>query len=359
MVALIIRDLKKNYGAVKVLHNINLQLEQGEFLVLLGPSGCGKSTLLNLIAGLEEITSGDIEIAGKRANDLNPKDRDIAMVFQSYALYPTMTVKDNIGFGLDMRGTEAEDRQNRIQHASSFLHIEELLDRRPAELSGGQRQRVAMARALVREPKLFLLDEPLSNLDAKLRTKTRSEIKKLHEALGATIVYVTHDQVEAMTLATRVAVMHAGHIQQLGSPMEIYHNPTNLFVAGFMGSPPMNLLNGRSDPTGAAIQIEGLPDIPMAAEKRLSASQAVVCGIRPEAAEVNPASDEEFHWNCELPIELVEVMGADTLLHFEVGGQELVARADGKASFSKGEVVKLAVKKEDLFFFDAETEKRL
>lgn len=357
MVALTIRDLKKSYGAVDVLHGINLELQKGEFLVLLGPSGCGKSTLLSMIAGLEDISSGDIIIDEERANDLPPKDRDIAMVFQSYALYPTMTVERNIGFGLEMRGESADVCKERTQNAADFLHITPLLGRRPGELSGGQRQRVAMARALVREPKLFLLDEPLSNLDAKLRTKTRSEIKKLHEALGATIVYVTHDQVEAMTLATRVAVMNGGHIQQLGTPMEIYHNPANLFVAGFMGSPPMNLLEGRVGSDANSVIIDGVPEIHISQNGNLNPDQEVVMGVRPEAAVVNGTQAGSVSFT--LPIDLVEAMGADTLLYFNAGDQQLVARADGKAQFKRGDQVTLSFSEEDLFLFDKNGGQRL
>ncbi|MEC8295783.1 MAG: ABC transporter ATP-binding protein, partial [Pseudomonadota bacterium] len=237
-----INNLYKNYGSVEILKDINVSIEPGDFLVLVGPSGCGKSTLLNCIAGLEPITGGTLSIGGKDMTHVSPKDRDIAMVFQSYALYPTMSVAKNITFGMKVRGVDAATQAAKLQEVASQLQIEPLLNRRPGQLSGGQRQRVAMGRALVRDPKLFLFDEPLSNLDAKLRVEMRSEIKKLHQNLGATMVYVTHDQIEAMTLATKIVVLKGGVVQQIGTPAEIYNNPANLFVADFMGSPAMNLI---------------------------------------------------------------------------------------------------------------------
>src|SRR5919199_4724573 len=245
MASLTIDNVQKRYGAVEILKGIDIGIGDGEFLVLVGPSGCGKSTLLSLIAGLETISDGEIRIDNQRVNELHPKDRDIAMVFQSYALYPNMTVAQNISFGLEMRGVPKPERDRAVAKVAKLLQIEHLLARKPSQLSGGQRQRVAMGRALVRKPKIFLFDEPLSNLDAKLRVEMRTEIKKLHQRLGATIVYVTHDQIEAMTLATRIAVMKAGVLQQLGSPREVYDRPTNIFVASFMGSPTMNFLPCR------------------------------------------------------------------------------------------------------------------
>ncbi|HEY9344172.1 MAG TPA: sn-glycerol-3-phosphate ABC transporter ATP-binding protein UgpC, partial [Inquilinus sp.] len=245
MASLTIQNVIKRYGAIEILKGINIDIDDGEFLVLVGPSGCGKSTLLNMIAGLDTISDGTIAIDGRRVNELHPKDRDIAMVFQSYALYPNMSVEQNIGFGLEMRGVPKEDRAKAIADVARLLQMEHLLKRKPSQLSGGQRQRVAMGRALVRDPKVFLFDEPLSNLDAKLRVEMRTEIKKLHQRLKSTIVYVTHDQIEAMTLATRIAVMRAGELQQLGTPREIYDRPANTFVAGFMGSPPMNLIKAK------------------------------------------------------------------------------------------------------------------
>ena len=245
MASLTINDLHKSFGSVEVLKGINLHIENGGFLVLVGPSGCGKSTLLNTIAGLEEITSGEIQIGDNSVQGLHPSKRNIAMVFQSYALYPNMTVSQNIGFGMEMKGIEKTAREESIKKVAETLQITELLDRKPGQLSGGQRQRVAMGRAIVREPQVFLFDEPLSNLDAKLRIDMRTEIKRLHQRLGSTIIYVTHDQIEAMTLATKIAVLKDGCIQQFDTPYEIYNNPNNMFVANFMGAPAMNLIEGN------------------------------------------------------------------------------------------------------------------
>ena len=257
MASLTVSNICKNYGAVEVLRNVNLKADAGEFIVLVGPSGCGKSTLLALIAGLETITSGEISIGDRVVNNVPPKDRDIAMVFQSYALYPTMTVRGNITFGMESRGVPRADQNAAVERVAKLLQIEPLLKRKPSQLSGGQRQRVAMGRALVRDPQLFLFDEPLSNLDAKLRVEMRTEIKKLYKQLGKTTVYVTHDQIEAMTLATRIAVMHGGRLQQFAEPKVIYEQPANMFVAGFMGSPAMNFIpaevaDGRLRLTGDA-----------------------------------------------------------------------------------------------------------
>ncbi|RWB63935.1 MAG: ABC transporter ATP-binding protein, partial [Mesorhizobium sp.] len=255
MAFLEIDGLRKRFGSVEILKGIDLDLEKGGFLVLVGPSGCGKSTLLNTIAGLETITEGEIRVDGRAINDLHPSKRDIAMVFQSYALYPNMTVAGNIAFGMEMRGVPAQERQKAIDKVAKVLQIGHLLQRKPSQLSGGQRQRVAMGRALVRDPKLFLFDEPLSNLDAKLRVDMRIEIKRLHATTGTTIVYVTHDQIEAMTLATKIAVMRDGEVQQFGTPAEIYNNPTNLFVADFMGSPAMNLIPATIGGNGNALSV--------------------------------------------------------------------------------------------------------
>ena len=251
-----IKNLYKNYGQVEILKDINVSIDPGDFLVLVGPSGCGKSTLLNCIAGLEPITGGSLSIGGQDMTDVSPKDRDIAMVFQSYALYPTMTVAKNITFGMKVRGVDPATQEQKLKQVAQQLQIEQLLSRRPGQLSGGQRQRVAMGRALVRDPKLFLFDEPLSNLDAKLRVEMRTEIKELHQRLGASMVYVTHDQIEAMTLATKIVVMKGGVIQQIGSPAEIYNRPANLFVADFMGNPAMNLIPAKAIRNGEGTKIE-------------------------------------------------------------------------------------------------------
>src|ERR1700687_699699 len=292
MAFLEISGLRKRFGTLDVLKGIDLTLDKGGFLVLIGPSGCGKSTLLSTIAGLETISAGEIRIEGQRINDLHPSKRDIAMVFQSYALYPNMTVAENMAFGMEMRGVAKPEREKAVAEVAKTLQLEHLLKRRPSQLSGGQRQRVAMGRALVREPRVFLFDEPLSNLDAKLRVDMRIEISRLHQRTGATIVYVTHDQIEAMTLATKIAVLKDGELQQVGTPHEIYNSPSNLFVADFMGSPAMNLLEGTVKGVNGArrIVLERhehppiiLPIPANADESRLSDGAKVIFGIRPEA----------------------------------------------------------------------------
>ena len=276
MSALMIRDLHKRFGSVDVLKGVNLDIESGEFTVLVGPSGCGKSTLLNIVAGLEKPSGGTIEIGGRVVNDVAPSDRDIAMVFQSYALYPSMTVRQNITFGMECRNVPKPARDKAVEHVSKLLQIEPLLNRKPSQLSGGQRQRVAMGRALVRDPLLFLFDEPLSNLDAKLRVEMRAEIKQLHARIGTTIVYVTHDQVEAMTMATRIAVMHQGEVQQFADPETVYNRPANLFVARFMGAPPMNTLPARIDGGSQVIIGDGSVSLPIAAAASLSAPVLII-----------------------------------------------------------------------------------
>src|SRR6478609_3473150 len=288
MAFLEIAGLKKRFGAVEILKGIDLELEKGGFLVLVGPSGCGKSTLLNTIAGLETITEGDIRIDDRSIADLHPSKRDIAMVFQSYALYPNMTVAGNISFGMEMRGVPADERQKAIDKVAKVLQIGHLLTRKPSQLSGGQRQRVAMGRALVRDPKLFLFDEPLSNLDAKLRVDMRVEIKRLHATTGTTIVYVTHDQIEAMTLATKIAVLKDGEVQQVGTPAEIYNRPTNLFVADFMGNPAMNLMEASIADGMLSLDRNGdnsirLPVPSSVVTDNLGNGRKVILGIRPEA----------------------------------------------------------------------------
>ncbi|WP_323765834.1 sn-glycerol-3-phosphate ABC transporter ATP-binding protein UgpC [Marinovum sp.] len=361
MTALSISSVRKNYGAVEVLRNIELELEEGGFLVLLGPSGCGKSTLLSMIAGLEDITAGEVRIGGRVVNDVKPKDRNIAMVFQSYALYPTMSVERNIGFGLEMRGMQKEERRPRVRSAAELLQIEHLLDRKPGALSGGQRQRVAMGRAIVRQPDLFLFDEPLSNLDAKLRVEMRTEIKRLHETLGTSIVYVTHDQVEAMTLGTLVAVMKDGVIQQLGTPQDIYDRPANLFVAGFIGSPQMNMIRGtlhgrgetcvlRYGAGGAAeLRLEGLA-VPSGLEGR-----EVIVGIRPEAM----ALDRGHVSVLEGRVEMIEPTGPDTMVVVETEGQKVTVRVPPRAVVTRGQPIRIGVETEHLSLFDPETGQRL
>ena len=369
MASLSIENVIKRYGAIEILKGIDIDIEDGEFLVLVGPSGCGKSTLLNMIAGLDTISDGTIAIGGQRVNDLHPKDRDIAMVFQSYALYPNMSVEQNIGFGLEMRGVPKEDRAKAIAEVAKLLQMEHLLKRKPSQLSGGQRQRVAMGRALVRDPKIFLFDEPLSNLDAKLRVEMRTEIKKLHQRLGATIVYVTHDQIEAMTLATRIAVMKAGVLQQLGTPREIYDAPANTFVAGFMGSPPMNLIKAKviDRDGGPHAAIDRMQDgeivLPLPANDGLrgSAGREVILGLRPEnitdpqsaAGNAGPALE------ADCLIEVTEPTGPDLFAVVEMGGKEVLARLRPDAGARAGQRSRLVFDMGKAVVFDAGTEARI
>ncbi len=370
MAFLEIDGLKKRFGNVEILKGIDVELEKGGFLVLVGPSGCGKSTLLNTIAGLEQITEGEIRVDGRAINDLHPSKRDIAMVFQSYALYPNMTVAGNISFGMEMRGVPADERQKAIDKVAKVLQIGHLLNRKPSQLSGGQRQRVAMGRALVRDPKLFLFDEPLSNLDAKLRVDMRIEIKRLHATTGTTIVYVTHDQIEAMTLATKIAVMRDGEVQQFGTPAEIYNNPTNLFVADFMGSPAMNLIPATIATKGNALSVvlqrEAREPItlPMAnAPAGLSAFQGkpIIFGVRPEAL-TDPEGAERNASNiatADLHIEVVEPAGSDTFAVTNLGGKPVVARLRADANIQPGTSTPLAFNLTKAVFFDPATEHRI
>ncbi|MBM2712332.1 ABC transporter ATP-binding protein [Mesorhizobium caraganae] len=370
MAFLEIDGLKKRFGNVEILKGIDVELEKGGFLVLVGPSGCGKSTLLNTIAGLEQITEGEIRVDGRAINDLHPSKRDIAMVFQSYALYPNMTVAGNISFGMEMRGVPADERQKAIDKVAKVLQIGHLLQRKPSQLSGGQRQRVAMGRALVRDPKLFLFDEPLSNLDAKLRVDMRIEIKRLHATTGTTIVYVTHDQIEAMTLATKIAVMRDGEVQQFGTPAEIYNNPSNLFVADFMGSPAMNLIPATIATSGNALSVvlqrEAREPItlPMAnAPAGLSAFQGkpIIFGVRPEAL-TDPEGAERNASNiatADLHIEVVEPAGSDTFAVTNLGGKPVVARLRADANIQPGTSTPLAFNLTKAVFFDPATESRI
>ena len=339
MGSLRINQVTKSFGDTEVLKGINIDVQNGEFIILVGPSGCGKSTLMNMIAGLESVTSGTLEMDGRDVTHISPKDRDIAMVFQSYALYPTMTVGRNISFGLEMRGVDKVERERVVAEVASLLQIDHLLDRKPSQLSGGQRQRVAMGRALARSPEVFLFDEPLSNLDAKLRVEMRTEIKKLHKRLGTTIVYVTHDQVEAMTLADRIAVMKDGILQQLGTPAEIYDNPANQFVAGFMGSPPMNFIDVNTCEGGdVEVEIGGqthrltLPCSPGIAASGLA---RVVLGIRPEMI-TQPKPENRDGIAAHMDFDVIEPMGADTMAIGEWNGQTLLARLSPEAGQKAG-----------------------
>ena len=365
-----IDNATKSYGKLEVLHNVDISVQEGEFLVLVGPSGCGKSTLLNMIAGLEEVTSGEIRIKGEVMNHVHPSKRNIAMVFQSYALYPNMTVGQNITFGLEMHGMPKSEREKAMDKVARLLQIENLLSRKPGQLSGGQRQRVAMGRALVREPDVFLFDEPLSNLDAKLRVDMRTEIKKLHQNLGTTIVYVTHDQIEAMTLSTRIAVMHNGYIQQLGTPNEIYNSPSNLFVATFMGSPSMNLLPVRINVYGNDVRAEttnGKGEAVSLAFHNPSASlkefngKNVTLGIRPESlTDLEGADQRSSHIETiENTVDVIEPAGSDTFVTTTMGNTECIGRMRADTNLKPGAETSFAINMEKAVVFDPETEMRI
>jgi multiple sugar transport system ATP-binding protein len=349
MAAVDLQGVTKSYdGKTTVIHGIDLQIRHGEFVVFVGPSGCGKSTLLRMIAGLEPISGGEVRIADERVNDKPPRHRDIAMVFQDYALYPHKTLFENMAFGLRLRGTAEAEIHKRVGDAAKLLRIDHMLERRPAALSGGQRQRVAIGRAIVREPKVFLFDEPLSNLDAQLRNEMRSEIKRLHQRLGATIIYVTHDQVEAMTLADRIAVLSAGRLMQYDTPDAIYNRPAALFVAGFTGAPPMNLVRGRLD--GGRVW---LGDVAVALPAALAARAAAVAeptlGVRPENLSLTAQDGAQA-----LPAEVVllEPLGAETLVTLRVGSAELVARASATFRERPGTRLSVHVMPEHLHLFD-------
>ena len=339
--------IEKSFGATKVLHGISLDIADGEFMVLVGPSGCGKSTLLRMLAGLEDIGAGEIAIDGRVVNEVDSKDRDIAMVFQSYALYPHLTVADNMGFSLRLRSERKDLIQSRVADAAKILNLGSYLHRYPRELSGGQRQRVAMGRAIVRDPKVFLFDEPLSNLDAKLRVAMRAEIKALHQRLKTTTVYVTHDQVEAMTMADRIAVMNEGRIEQLGEPLELYDRPDNLFVAQFIGSPAMNVFEGVY--SNGMVQALGAY---WPCEVRAQEGQRVAYGIRPEHLALKEGG-------ITAQIEVVEPMGAETEILVKVGGQNLTMMTHGRSSVGPGERVFLAPQPSQVHLFDAASGRRI
>jgi multiple sugar transport system ATP-binding protein len=369
MGALSIRNVRKSYGTTEILKGINIEIEEGEFLILVGPSGCGKSTLLSMIAGLDSITSGEVHIGGKKVNDLSPKDRDIAMVFQSYALYPNMTVRQNISFGLEIRKVPKAEREAIIGKVAQILQMESLLDRRPAQLSGGQRQRVAMGRAIARDPTLFLFDEPLSNLDAKLRVEMRTEIKLLHKRVGKTIVYVTHDQIEAMTLGDKIAVMKAGEVMQFGTPQQIYDNPANLFVAGFMGSPSMNFITSQvvamDNGIGLKMDTGGRTYyFPVEAAQSALApylGREIIVGIRPEKIthKVGFLVGAPNFYMAESQIEISEPTGADTLLIVKINGRDVVCRIHPDYAKNQGESMELMFDMSKTVYFDPETELRI
>jgi sn-glycerol 3-phosphate transport system ATP-binding protein len=350
MATLTLDNVKKSYNDREVIHGVSCDIADGELVVVVGPSGCGKSTLLRMVAGLEDITSGAVAIDGRVVNGVEPKDRDIAMVFQNYALYPHMSCFDNMAYGLRMRRMERAEIAKRVDRAAGILQLDGLLDRKPRQLSGGQRQRVAMGRAIVRDPKVFLFDEPLSNLDAKLRVQMRVEIKRLQQELGTTSLYVTHDQVEAMTLADRLIVMNAGNADQIGPPLELYERPATAFVAGFIGSPAMNLVEGRIDGPGVVI---GNCTLPVAHKN--GAGRAVLAGLRPEHLELAEGGA------LPLTVELLERLGADTIVHGRLGSDGIVmtARAAGTIDPPLGQTLRFAVRPEHIHLFDAETGKRL
>jgi multiple sugar transport system ATP-binding protein len=352
MAGIRIENVVKSFGSVKVIRNVDIEAEDGEFVVLVGPSGCGKSTLLRMIAGLEEITSGRIKIGDRVVNNLNPKDRDIAMVFQNYALYPHMTVRENMEFSLVLRKVQRSERDARVDRAASILGIGQLLDRRPGQLSGGQRQRVAMGRAIVRDPQVFLFDEPLSNLDAKLRVQMRAEIRELHRRLGTTCIYVTHDQIEAMTMADRIVVMHDGIVEQVGSPLELYDRPANLFVASFLGSPAMNFIAGRLSADGAFVSGDG--SVALSPRKTLNRPSAeVICGFRPEAIVPDPSSP------LKMRVALTEPTGAETHVFGQMGGVDTIAVLRERVAYPEGKDIGIAIAPEQLHIFDATTKARL
>ncbi len=348
-----LEGIVKAYGAVQVVHGVDLEVQEKEFVVLVGPSGCGKSTTLRMIAGLEEISGGDLTIDGRVMNRVAPKDRDVAMVFQNYALYPHLNVAENIAFGLRIRKTPKDQIDSQVKEVAGILGLTDYLERRPADLSGGQRQRVAMGRAIVRNPKVFLFDEPLSNLDAKLRTQMRAEIKRLHKRLGVTSIYVTHDQVEAMTLADRIVVMNDGRIEQIGTPMDLFLNPANTFVAAFLGAPPMNLVNATmigdnlAEFNGQTIELPDLADL------KGSVGRAVTLGIRPEFVEVADASVAN---QVKIDVDLIETLGSEALVHASLSDKPFVIRTEtlGKLDLLDN-VTGFTINPKLIRVFDAET----
>ena len=363
MANLKINDINKNFGSTEVLKGINLDINDGDFLVLLGPSGCGKSTLLNTIAGLETSNSGDILIDDYRVNDMEPSDRDIALVFQSYALYPAMTVKGNVTFGLEQRKTPKDKIDEALNRVSSLLKINELLERKPSQLSGGQRQRVAMGRALVRDPKVFLFDEPLSNLDAKLRVEMRREIKKLHQNLKTTVVYVTHDQTEAMSLGTNIAIMNHGVIQQCDTPKNIYNTPSNIFVADFIGSPSMNLIKGKLSNQNGQLFFENNDkvNIPLSnysfKDKTNVSEKEIILGIRPEHIYIEENTSDNFE--ITVRSELSEYIGHEQIITFNFSGQQLLGKFSSTIDISIDKEFKLYMDINQISLFDTLTEERI
>ncbi len=354
MAALEIDQVRKSYGAVEVLHGMSLDMEDGEFVALVGPSGCGKSTLLRMVAGLEDISHGEIRIAGQVVNAVAPKNRDIAMVFQNYALYPHMTVAKNMSFALRLKRANPVEIQEKVDRAAQILGLQPLLERYPRQLSGGQRQRVAMGRAIVRDPAVFLFDEPLSNLDAKLRVQMRTEIKDLHQRLKTTTVYVTHDQIEAMTLADRVVVMNSGVIEQIGTPLELYDQPETLFVAGFIGSPAMNLLTGVIDTvSGSPVFRSGDGSVwPIPATPKAEPGRKVIYGIRPEQITLGKGG-------LHLQVNVVEPTGAETLINARIGSEQILAQFHQRLDVKPEQTIEIEVDPAQVHLFDADSGIRL
>ena len=357
MSAISLKNITKAYGKLEVVHGIDLEIAHNEFVVLVGPSGCGKSTTLRMIAGLEDITDGDILIGDRRVNELPPRKRNISMVFQNYALYPHMSVRDNLGFGLKIAGQSPSTVEERVMEAAEILGISELLDRIPAELSGGQRQRVAMGRAIVRHPDAFLFDEPLSNLDAKLRVQMRTEIKKLHHKVKTTVVYVTHDQVEAMTLADRIVIMKDGHIEQVGTPMEVFNHPVNTFVASFIGSPSMNLIPATIQNGAIALDDQTSIPVPARLKEHVSDGLAVTVGIRPD--DLTPIG-HGIHESAEmadlsLTVELAELLGTETLIYTRLAGHEVQGKMFDPRQLDEGETLPFRMMLDKLHLFNART----
>jgi len=358
MASVAIRDVRKAFGSTEVIHGVNVAIGDGEFVVLVGPSGCGKSTLLRMIAGLENITAGDIRIGDRVVNNVPPKERDIAMVFQNYALYPHMTVGANMGFSLKLRGAPQEELDSRVKRAAEILGLQHLLERYPRQLSGGQRQRVAMGRAIVRDPQVFLFDEPLSNLDAKLRVQMRTEIKELHQRLKTTTVYVTHDQIEAMTMADKIVVMHDGIVEQIGAPLQLYDNPNNLFVAGFIGSPAMNFIKGNLKRSNGSAVVETANGLKLPTHTNVTGSdgQPVIYGVRPEHFEVGNTGSGN---GMPIKVHVVEPTGADTFVYGDLAGAQVCAVFSERHEFRNGEVVQLNPRVASTHLFDAASGKRL
>jgi multiple sugar transport system ATP-binding protein len=356
MASVAIRDVRKSFGTAAVIHGVDVTIADGEFVVLVGPSGCGKTTLLRMIAGLENISGGEISIGNRVVNNLPPKERDIAMVFQNYALYPHMTVAANMAFSMKLRGAEQSEIDTRVNRAAEILGLGPYLERFPRQLSGGQRQRVAMGRAIVRDPQVFLFDEPLSNLDAKLRVQMRTEIKELHQRLKTTTVYVTHDQIEAMTMADKIVVMHDGIVEQIGTPLQLYDNPANQFVAGFIGSPAMNFIKGTLKRSNGknAVEIPGGQRLPTLDNVGGDDGQAVIYGVRPEHFDIGKNGG-----GMPVNVHVVEPTGADTFVYGDVGGSKLCAVFSERHEFRNGEVVSLIPRPESTHVFDATSGKRM